>query len=178
MDDSVWSTANLRAKTAAAGIDPTRLVFTSRVDPAAYIARLAVADLFLDTFPYNAGTVASDAIRMGLPIVTRAGDAFASRMAARFLHAIGASEGIACTDSSYVAIAIDIARSAELHSAYKAKFNRQSWLRSLGDAGELARTLEQALEKEGRKKFFFEKKNCLLPHFVGNGSGLADSVCR
>ena len=53
-----------------AGIDPARILFAGRVDPAEYMARLALPDLFLDTFPYNAGTIASDAIRMGLPLVT------------------------------------------------------------------------------------------------------------
>ena len=59
------------------------------------MARLAVADLFLDTSPYNAGTIASDAIRMGLPLMTLWGGSFASRMAGRLLVAIGAGLGIA-----------------------------------------------------------------------------------
>ena len=79
----------------AAGIDPERMIFAGRVDPADYMARLALPDLFLDTSPYNAGTIASDAIRMGLPLVTLSGQSFASRMAGRLLHAIGADRGIA-----------------------------------------------------------------------------------
>jgi predicted O-linked N-acetylglucosamine transferase (SPINDLY family) len=80
VDDNQWARQNLRLRAMVAGIDPARLIFASRTDPASYMARLAVADVFLDTFPYNAGTIASDAIRMGLPLLTLAGRSFASRM--------------------------------------------------------------------------------------------------
>jgi hypothetical protein len=70
------------------------------------MARLALPDLFLDTSPYNAGTIASDAIRMGLPMITLSGESFASRMAGRLLQAIGASAGITETLDGYIETAV------------------------------------------------------------------------
>ncbi len=92
--DNAYSETNLLAAATRAGIPNHRLIFSERADPDLYLSRLAVADLFLDTYPYNAGTVASDAIRMGLPLITLCGDAFASRMAASLLYAAGAPQGI------------------------------------------------------------------------------------
>jgi predicted O-linked N-acetylglucosamine transferase (SPINDLY family) len=86
------------------------------------MARLAVADLFLDTFPYNAGTIASDAIRMGLPLLTEMGESYASRMAARLLSAIGATTGIATTRAAYADIAVALATDKDAYGAYKALF--------------------------------------------------------
>lgn len=72
VDDNPDSRAALLSRWMAAGLAPDRLVFAPRVDPRRYRARLALGDLFLDTTPYNAGTVASDALRMGLPVLTTA----------------------------------------------------------------------------------------------------------
>ena len=70
ISDNIWSCGNLIEAARAAGIDPARIVFAPRTGPIGYLAYLTAADLFLDTHPYNAGTVASDAIRMHLPLVT------------------------------------------------------------------------------------------------------------
>src|ERR1044071_4270630 len=78
---------NLRRTAAAAGIDPARLVFAARVPLAAHLARHRHADLFLDTTPYNAGATANDALLMGLPVVTCAGETMASRVAGSQLSA-------------------------------------------------------------------------------------------
>jgi predicted O-linked N-acetylglucosamine transferase (SPINDLY family) len=148
--DNPSSCANLRHQAAAAGIDPGRLIFAGRVSPADYMARLAVADLFLDTYPYNAGTIASDAIRMGLPLLTRQGEAFASRMAGRLLSAIGATQGIAADDSAYVETAITLARDRAAHAAYKAHFTEAAWATTIGDIGKLTRELEATLRRIAR----------------------------
>ena len=89
---------------------PDRLIFAARVDPGRYRARLALADLFLDTTPYNAGTIASDALRMGLPLLTLQGRAFAARMASSLLTAIGLTDCITTTLPDYVAKAVQIGR--------------------------------------------------------------------
>ncbi len=88
--DTPEGQAALAGRWQAAGLDPHRLIFAPRVDPARYRARLALADLFLDTMPYNAGTIASDALRMGLPLLTLAGRTFSGRMAASLPHGGGA----------------------------------------------------------------------------------------
>ncbi len=147
VDDDQWSRQNLRQSALGAGIDPARLIFTPRVSPADYMARMVLADLFLDTFPYNAGTIASDAIRMGLPLVTRAGEAFASRMAARLLHAIGADDGITDSHQAYVSKAVDLATYGEYYGRYKGHFNADAWARSIGDIAGFTRGFEATLQR-------------------------------
>ncbi len=145
--DNSWSPHHLRARAATLGVDPARLVFTGRVDPAQYMARLALGDVFLDTFPYNVGTIAADAIRMGLPLVTLAGEAFASRMAARFLNAIGADRGIAHSFDEYVETAATLANDAEAYAAYSSLFSAQRWAATIGDIGEFTNEYEATLER-------------------------------
>jgi predicted O-linked N-acetylglucosamine transferase (SPINDLY family) len=145
VDDNQWSRENLRLRARVAGIDPSRLLFAGRTDPASYMVRLAVADLFLDTFPYNAGTIASDAIRMGLPLLTLAGQSFASRMAARMLHAIGADSGATGTLEAYVSAATALAMNPDRYAAYRAHFTETAWTASLGDIDSFTRHFETAL---------------------------------
>ncbi len=85
--DNQWAQDNLRIEAGARRIEPERLIFAGRVLPEDYLARYAVADLFLDCFPFNAGTTANDALWTGLPILTCAGRSFASRMAGALLTA-------------------------------------------------------------------------------------------
>jgi predicted O-linked N-acetylglucosamine transferase (SPINDLY family) len=115
------------------------------------MARMPLADLFLDTFPYNAGTVASDAIRMGLPLVTRVGEAFASRMAARLLYAIGADDGITDSACNYVSKAVDLATYGEYYGRYKSRFNPAVWARSIGDTAAFTGRFEATLQRVCRR---------------------------
>lgn len=85
--DNQWAEDNLRCEIEARGIDVNRVIFAPRVSPKDYLARYEVADLFLDSFPFNAGTTANDALWMGLPILTCSGRSFASRMAGALLTA-------------------------------------------------------------------------------------------
>ena len=149
--DNASSCGNLRRAAQAAGIDPARLIFAGRVGPAAYMSRLSVADLFLDTYPYNAGTIASDAIRMGLPLLTRTGEAFASRMAARLLTAIGAPDGVATTDAAYVRAAAGLAADPLAYAAYKARFTRENWEATIGDIAGMAAQLESTLLRVAKR---------------------------
>lgn len=90
--DNVWAQENLKREALVRGVDPARLIFAGRVAPENYLARYAIADLFLDSFPFNAGTTANDALWMALPIVTCSGRSFASRMAGALLTAAGLPE--------------------------------------------------------------------------------------
>ena len=85
--DNQWSEANLKQEAKAKAIDPERLIFGPRLSPDNYLARYQVAELFLDSFPFNAGTTANDALWMGLPLLTLSGRSFASRMAGALLTA-------------------------------------------------------------------------------------------
>ncbi|CAH0147274.1 tetratricopeptide repeat protein [Roseomonas sp. CECT 9278] len=144
-EDNATGIANLRAAAQAAGIAPERIVPATRCDPQRYLARLGCADLFLDTFPYNAGTVASDALRMGLPIVTLAGRSFASRMAASLLTAAGLTEGIATTLDGYVATALRYGRDPAALAAARRVLSGGTWLRTGGNAEAFTRRMEAAL---------------------------------
>jgi predicted O-linked N-acetylglucosamine transferase (SPINDLY family) len=113
LSDNRWAEQNLRNEAAAHGVDAGRLIFAPRVSPENYLARYAVADLFLDTFPFNAGTTANDALWMGLPVLTYSGRAFASRMAGALLTAAGLPELITCSLHDYEEKAVELANARE-----------------------------------------------------------------
>jgi protein O-GlcNAc transferase len=116
LEDNAAAPDNLRAAAAVRGVDPTRLVFAPRVESAAHLARHRLADLFLDTLPYNAHTTASDALWAGLPVVTCLGRMFDGRVAASLLGAVGMSDLVTATVEEYEALALDLARNpARLH---------------------------------------------------------------
>jgi len=144
-DDNPWSCANLRAAAETGGVDPARIIVMPRVSPADYLSRLAAADLFLDTFPYNAGTIASDAIRVQVPLVTLMGQSFVSRMAGRLLTAIGATEGIATSLDDYVTTAVALARDPKRYASYKACFTDAAWDRTIGNITQFTAEFEESL---------------------------------
>lgn len=109
-EDNAMAAANLRREAAACGIAPQRIVMAPRLAPAAHLARHRHADLFLDTFPYTAHTTGSDALWMGLPLVTCIGESFASRVAGSLLRAVGLPELIAQDLGQYEALALSLAR--------------------------------------------------------------------
>ncbi len=121
MEDNPQAAANLRAAAAARGLDPARLVFAPRVPTADHLTRHGAADLLLDTFPYTAHTTASDALWMGVPVLTRPGESFASRVAASLLMAIGLPELIAATVGDYEDMAVAFATGARDLAGVKAK---------------------------------------------------------
>jgi protein O-GlcNAc transferase len=135
---------NLRREADARGVSPDRLVFAQRVDYAAYLSRYRLADLFLDTLPFNAGTTASDALWGGLPLVTCSGEAFASRMATSLLNAIGLPELAAPSLAQYEALAIELARNRALLSATRAKLVRNRTAYPLFNTGRFRRHIEAA----------------------------------
>ncbi len=100
----------LRAEATKRGIAPERLVFADPLPAAEHLARLSLADLFLDTFSCNAHTTASDALWAGLPLLTLPGRSFAARVGASLLEAIGLPELIARSHDDYQALAIGLAR--------------------------------------------------------------------
>jgi len=100
----------MRHEAAARGIAPERLVFAKHAPVPEYMARLATADLFLDTLPYNAGATANDALWAGLPVITCAGDSYVGRMAGSLLYAIGLPELVTSSLSEYEACALELAQ--------------------------------------------------------------------
>ena len=101
--------AQLGARAQAHGVDPVRLVFAPLLPQASHLARLPLADVMLDTWPCNAHTTASDALWMGVPLITQAGQSFAARVAASTLHGVGLPE-LVCEDAAeYVDLAASLA---------------------------------------------------------------------
>ncbi|MBV8380809.1 MAG: tetratricopeptide repeat protein [Paucibacter sp.] len=142
--------ANLREQAQRRGLAPERIVFAPRQDRETYLACVAVADLFLDTLPYNAGTTASDALWMGLPVLTQPGQSFAARMAASLLEAIGLPELIAPTRETYVQAAVALARDPALLATIRTKLETQRSAGRLFDTPRFTRSLEQAFEQAHR----------------------------
>ena len=151
IDDNPEARAVATERWHAAGLAADRLIFAARVDPDHYRARLALADLFLDTSPYNAGTIASDALRMGLPMVTLQGQAFSARMASSLMMAVGLPQGVTTTLADYKSRACQIARSPALHAQMKAHLAGGAWHRTLGDAAGFTRRFERAIRSVVRR---------------------------
>ena len=101
----------LRREAETRGIAPARLVFARRMGSPEHLARHRLADLFLDTFHYNAHTTASDALWAGLPVLTRLGNTFAGRVAASLLHAAGLPDMVTTSSADYEALALELATS-------------------------------------------------------------------
>ncbi|MFG6465581.1 tetratricopeptide repeat protein [Roseateles sp. BYS87W] len=154
LDEDAHASGNLRAHAAAAGLAPERLVFAHRCGREAYLARLAAADLFLDTLPYNAGTTASDALWMGLPVLTQPGRSFPARVAASLLTAVGLPELIAADGASYVATAVRLAHDPAALAALRARLAAavQDGGSALFDTPRFTRHLEAAYLEAHRRQ--------------------------
>jgi predicted O-linked N-acetylglucosamine transferase (SPINDLY family) len=135
---------NLRARAAEAGIAPGRLVFAAPAPHAEHLARQALADLVLDTWPYGAHTTASDALRMGVPLLTLPGKSFASRVGAGLLTALDLPELIATDSAAYIAAAIRLANDRPVLAALKARLERARETSAVFDPSRFARSLEAA----------------------------------
>jgi len=144
MEDNAWAAANLRKEARARGVDEERLVFARRVPLAQHLARHRLADLFLDTLPYNAHTTASDALWMTLPVLTCIGESFAGRVAASLVHAVGMGELVVVTLDEYEARATALARDAQALAALRDKLAASLRGAPLFDARAFTRDLEAA----------------------------------
>jgi predicted O-linked N-acetylglucosamine transferase (SPINDLY family) len=137
--------ANLKTEAANAGVDPARLIFADRLaSTAEHLARHQLADLFLDTLPYNAHTTASDALWAGLPVLTCIGETFPGRVAASLLNAIGLPELITTTLEAYEKMAIDLAAHPEKLTALKDKLAENRFTTPLFDTNVFTKHIEAA----------------------------------
>ena len=135
---------NLRKAAEGCGVDPCRLVFGKFLAREGYMARLRTMDLFLDTLPYNAGTTAGDALWAGLPVLTCAGRAFAARMAASLLNAIGLPELVTFTYEQYEEMAVQLAKDPGLLGNIKLKLTQNRLTTALFDTRSFTEHLELA----------------------------------
>jgi predicted O-linked N-acetylglucosamine transferase (SPINDLY family) len=153
LDSNDIATINLKNAALSQGIDSSRLIFTKRekVDPnyeiervSKYLSSYRLANLFLDTWPYNAGTTAIDALWAGLPILTKSGIATTSRMANSALHAIDLKELITHTEKEYKDLAIKLATDNDMLKQITQKLNNNRLSTPLFDTKTNIRSIEKA----------------------------------
>ena len=137
---------NLRRAAAGHGVDADRLVFAPWQPAADHLARCALADLFLDTLPYNAHTSASDALWSAVPIITRAGSSFASRVATSLLRAMGLERLSVGSREEYVRLATRLAQSPTELNSLKLALALAREQSTLFDSAAYCRRLEAAFE--------------------------------
>ncbi len=145
--DNPWAKANMLRVAAAHGVAEDRLIFAPRVPPPEYLARFALADLFLDTFPYNAGTTASDCLWMGTPILTRSGRSYISRMAGSLLTAVGLPDLITTSLAEYEQRAVQIGQSPARAASYKRYLRDHGRSSALFDIPATVRAMEAEFER-------------------------------
>jgi predicted O-linked N-acetylglucosamine transferase (SPINDLY family) len=135
---------NIRRHAESLGGAPERILFAPDRPPAQHLARLSLANLFLDSLPYNAHTTASDALWAGVPLITRLGHAFPGRVAASLLHAAGLPELVTQSQGDYEALAVSLATNPAALATLKRKLTRSS---PLFDTGLFRHHVETAYER-------------------------------
>lgn len=146
LETNRWAVENLRNAASAQGVAPERLVFAPRLPVAEHLARYRLADLALDTFPYTSHTTASDALWVGCPLVTCAGETFASRVAGSILVSAGMPELVLESFSAYERLVLDLATSpAKLHDLRRKLQNGRDSC-TLFDTPRFVKNLERAYE--------------------------------
>lgn len=143
-EDIAEVTANLRRAAERNGVDGNRLVFAPRVAFGDHLARHSQADLFLDAFPFNAHTTASDALWAGLPVLTRAGDSYISRVGASLLSAVGLPELITRSQHDFEALAVELAGDPDRLAQIRQKLAQNRKSSPLFDTPSYAKHLEAA----------------------------------
>ena len=146
LQDHPMTAINLRREAQARGVDGSRLVFAQRLRTDEHLARHRAADLFLDTWPYNAHTTASDALWAGLPLLTCPGRSFASRVAASLLSTLGLPELVAASPADYEARAVDFGLHPQRLQAVRQALQTRRAQSPLFDGRVFAHHLGQAFE--------------------------------
>lgn len=144
IEDNPTAAANLKRHAPAFGLDPARLIFAPRIPPDEHLARHKLADLFLDTLPYNAHTTASDSLWVGVPLVTCPGESFPARVAASLLTAVDMPELITPTLADYEALAIALAQDPARLQGLKDRLAATRGTAPLFDTDAFTRNIEAA----------------------------------
>jgi predicted O-linked N-acetylglucosamine transferase (SPINDLY family) len=146
LEDHSTISTNLRREARVRGVNESRLVFAKRMPMDEHLARQKLANLFLDTLPYNAHTTTSDALWAGLPVLTVMGTSFASRVAASLLNAINLPELITQTKEEYEQLAIRLATDGNILESLKEKLENNKANSPLFNCNQFSRHLEVAYE--------------------------------
>ncbi|WP_051901490.1 tetratricopeptide repeat protein [Methylotenera sp. L2L1] len=143
LDCNPWAKQNLLREANIRDIEAERIIFAPRVTIADHLARHAHADLFLDTQPYNAHTTCSDALWMGVPVLTCTGDTFASRVAGSLLQAAGLTQLISDSLEDYENIAMSLMQNKDTLTRIKEKLCTENMTSPLFDTAKFAQSLEE-----------------------------------
>jgi predicted O-linked N-acetylglucosamine transferase (SPINDLY family) len=138
------SEVNLKTEAKKRGIEPNRLIFADKMPVEEHLARQKLADLFLDTFNFNAHTTASDALWVGLPVLTKIGKGFAARVASSLLTSLEVPELITTSEKEYEALALSLAMNPEKLSLIKKKLADKRTSAPLFDTETYTKNLEKA----------------------------------
>jgi protein O-GlcNAc transferase len=141
-----YAQSNLTKEIAKRSIDASRIIFADHLSRQEYLERFLTMDLFLDTHPYNAGTTSSDALRMGLPVLTCLGNSFASRMGASILNAANIPELIASSSKEYESLAIELANNPQRMKTIKKNLANNLATSPLYDTSLFTQNLEAAFK--------------------------------
>jgi len=144
---NAWAEENLRKQFKRHGVDPARLIFAGRAPMDEHLGRQKLADLFIDTFNYNAHTTASEALWVGLPVITKVGKSFPARVAASLLTAIGLPELITATAEEYEKLILYVARNPEYLAQIRKKLLNQRLSTPLFNTELYTRHLENGYEQ-------------------------------
>ena len=147
---------NLRSEASQRGVNPSRLVFAKRIPHEQYLAQFKQADLYLDTFNYNAGTTASDILRAGLPIVTKIGHSYASRMAASLLNNCNMNDLITNSAEDYESLSLELASKPDMLGHVKKRLQKNIKNSLIFDTALYTRNLEAAYKQA--YNFHYSKK--------------------
>ena len=141
---NISSEINLQNEAKKRGIESERLIFADKLQIEEHLARQKLADLFLDTFTFNAHTTASDALWVGLPVLTKVGKGFAARVASSLLTALEIPELITTSENEYEALALTLATNPEKLASIKKKIVDNITLAPLYDTQTYTKDLEKA----------------------------------
>lgn len=134
---------NLLRQATRLGVESSRLVFSNKIPIEKHLDRIGLADIMLDTYPYGAHTTCSDSLRMGLPIVTRFGETFSSRVAASILKTLGLQELITSSSSAYIDLAIKLATMPGYLKSIKERIISRTQSSSVYDSDTFVKNLEK-----------------------------------
>ena len=161
-DGNNTGVSNLKNEAEKRGVDSKRLIFAPRLDLREdHLNRIKLSDLFLDTLPYNAHATTSDALQVGLPVLTRIGESFASRVAASLINSVNLPELITETQEQYEVMAIGLAKDKEKLKLIREKLKNNLPLSPLYDTPLYVKQLESAYEE-----MFERSQNGLGPDHI------------
>ena len=144
LDDNASATRELKKRITQHGVSADRVIFAKRTSHAQYRARMQLADVFLDTTPYNSGSTARDVLDCGLPLVTLSGRTCVARMAGSLLHSVGLDELITYNHADYENLVVDLAQDRARLASYRYQLIQGGSVREAAPA-KLVRSLETQL---------------------------------